>query len=322
MSQPESTMALRASILDLSRQSSAHDLSPFLSATLDDAIAAGFFPDEQELASIGAAIVDSTQRYREETGRQTVVLGMSGGVDSALTAAIFKRAGYRVVGVTMPIHQEPSETERGIEACTALGIEHCHLDLSGLFDEVCAAQTLVDPELPEHHDQRVRIRKGNLRARLRMMSLYNLASAREGLVASTDNLSELAAGFWTLHGDVGDFCPIQALTKSWEVPFLARAYGVPEATVRAEPTDGLGIDAGDEAQLGCTYLEWDLMLFALHHDLAIPAEDARVREAVMRRMQSTWFKRRNPVRVAHPLADRYGLVEDIDRRHFVPAELA
>lgn len=209
---------------------------------------------------------------------------MSGGVDSALTAAIFKHAGYRVVGVTMPIHQDAAETARGVEACSALGIEHRHMDLSYLYDVTLEAEAKLDPELQSSEpDKAVRVRRGNVRARLRMVTLYNLASKLGGMVASTDNLSELSAGFWTLHGDVGDFSPIQALLKSWEVPYLARLNGVPESTVQATPTDGLGIDAGDEAQLGCSYLEWDLMIFGLARDLPIPESEHRVRDAVMSR---------------------------------------
>jgi nicotinamide-nucleotide amidase len=310
---------LRNQILDLSRQASIGELSDFLSTTLDRAIASGYFPDTAQLQTISDFIVERTALYREQTQRSVVVLGMSGGVDSALTAAIFQKAGYRVVGVTMPVHQDPVETQRGVEACEALGIEHLHLDLSDLYDRTIASQAAIDRELLANgEDKSVRIRRGNVRARLRMITLYNLAAGLHGIVASTDNLSELSAGFWTLHGDVGDFSPIQALLKSWEVPYLARLNDVPESTVRAKPTDGLGIDAGDEAQLGCSYLEWDLMVFALQAGTDIPEEDARVRHAVMSRMGATWYKRRNPIKVPHPLADRYGMVDAIDRRYFVP----
>ena len=76
-----------------------------------------------------------------------VLLAMSGGVDSALTAAVFKKAGFHVIGVTMPIHQEPVETQRGIETCEALGVEHQHVDLSALYDQTLAAQAAVDDGL-------------------------------------------------------------------------------------------------------------------------------------------------------------------------------
>jgi hypothetical protein len=139
---------------------------------------------------------------------------------------------------------------------------------------------MVDPALcpnvldePVEDTKAIRVRKGNIRARLRMITLYNLAQLHGGFVASTDNLSELGAGFWTLHGDVGDYSPIQSLLKSWEVPYLAQLNGVPESTVRAKPTDGLGIDSGDEAQLGASYLEWDLMTYALHQGMAVRDAD-------------------------------------------------
>jgi nicotinamide-nucleotide amidase len=311
-------MSLKQRILELSRQVQMGELSPFLTETLDRAIESGHYPDEGKLSEINDFIISRTSLYREVSGREVVVLGMSGGVDSALTAAIFAQAGYHVVGVTMPIHQDPAETQRGAEACQALGVEHRHIDLSDQYSSVVASQSLLDDDLIRADNREVRIRLGNIRARLRMLTLYNLASALEAIVASTDNLSELGAGFWTLHGDVGDFSPIQALLKSWEVPSLARLNGVPESTVRATPTDGLGIAAGDEAQLGCSYLEWDLMVYALANDLDIPADEHRVRSALMSRMKATWFKRRNPLKVPHPLEDRYAMLDTIDRRHFVP----
>jgi nicotinamide-nucleotide amidase len=312
-------MGLRDDILELSRQHQIGPLSPFLSDVLDQAVLGEHFSGRPKLIKINEFIIGRTRLYGEKSGRQVVVLGMSGGVDSALTAAIFEKAGYHVVGVTMPIDQDPVETERGVEACRALGIEHRHIDVSPLYAATVEAQLLLDSALTgPGGDRTVRVRLGNIRARLRMVTLYNLASARGGMVASTDNLSELGAGFWTLHGDVGDFSPIQALLKSWEVPSLAQLNGVPESTVRATPTDGLGIAAGDEAQLGCSYLEWDLMVYALGNGLDIPAGEDRVRSAVMSRMQATWFKRRNPLRVPHPLEDRYAMIDEIDRRYFVP----
>ncbi len=159
-----------------------------------------------------------------------------------------------------------------------------------------------------------------------------------GLVASTVNFSELGAGFWTLHGDVGDLAPVQSLIKSWEVPWMARAFGVPERTWRANPTDGLGIGGGDEAQIGVSYLEWDVMVFALLEGLSrnpgLTAEeltealeiggDIHARTAldtVLRRLRSTWYKRSNPIRLDHPVAERYEALDALDARLFRPAVL-
>lgn len=309
---------LKEQIIELSRQWRRGSLSSFFTDVLDKAIDAQHFPDPAQLSDVNDTIISQCALYRQRSQRHSVVLGMSGGIDSALTAAIFKKAGYRVVGVTMPIHQDPAETDRGVAACRALDIEHLHIDLSELYDTTLSTQSVIDPAiLHDDGDKAVRIRRGNVRARLRMITIYNLASARQGIVGSTDNYSELAAGFWTLHGDVGDFCPIQSLLKSWEVPYLARLNGVPEEIVQAVPTDGLGIDAGDEAQLGCSYLEWDLMVFALFHGIGAPAEERQVYLAVTGRMAATRHKRRNPIRLPHPLEDRFKILDNVDRKYSV-----
>lgn len=120
---------------------------------------------------------------------------------------------------------------------------------------------------------------------------------------------------------------------------MARAYGVPERTWRATPTDGLGISAGDEAQLGASYLEWDIMVFALMDavsgdpgatpdrlpqlvDLAGDERAERVFENVRRRLGRTWFKRENPIRLDHPATDRFGPLDAVDARLFHPAVLS
>ncbi len=270
-------------------------------------------------------LVTTLADYREQTGVTSAVLGMSGGVDSALTAALFKRAGWRVIGYTLPIYQDTQETRRGVDACLALGIEHVHLDLSRQYDAMSGAMGAVDPDLQATLSMSNRIRLGNIRARLRMMALYDQAARYGGLVAGTDNFSEFSAGFWTLHGDVGDLAPIQALLKSWEVPALARFVGVPEDIWRAKPTDGLAIDDGDEAQLGVSYLEWDLMLLALIEagqgdrlDLGDDARAAHALACVAGRMKKSWFKRTGPIRLPHPGTDRFGRLERLEHHLTLP----
>lgn len=331
-------MTLLDSILDLSRQARRGTLSPWFDRTLRRQVESGLFLPEPELESVGRTLVGEAAAYREQAGVSTAVLGMSGGVDSALTAALLKRAGWRVIGFTLPIEQNPEETERGIEACGALGIEHLHLDLSESYRRFVAELGGLDERIASGDDERLRTRRGNVRARLRMVTLYDQAHRFGGVVASTDNFSELGAGFWTLHGDVGDLAPVQSLVKSWEVPWMARAYGVPERTWRAKPTDGLGIGGGDEAQIGVSYLEWDVMVFALletlsQHpglgaddlaDLLEIGDDGHARAAldtVLRRLRGTWHKRVNPIRLDHPAAERYDALDALDARLFRPAVL-
>ena len=305
-------------ILDMSRQNNIGELSPWFTQRLQALIDSGEYTGASGVELLVKDTRHDLRLYREQTGRSNVVLGMSGGVDSALTAALFKEAGWTVIGVTMPIHQNQIETDRGFRACEALGINQLHLDLSDMYDAMVRTQFEHDGGI--YHDNKpARIRCGNIRARLRMITLYNLAQANHGLVASTDNFTELAAGFWTLHGDVGDLSPIQSYTKSWEVPMAAKLLGVPEETWRATPTDGLGIDDGDEAQLGASYLEWDIMLLSLNSlgDNPVFGEDraATVYNAETERIKLTWFKRMNPVNIPHSFIDRYGYLENIDARY-------
>lgn len=304
---------LRSDILDLSRQNSIGALSPWFSKKLDEYIEKKDFLPLSGIEEVINKLIEEAANYRK-TGPSVTVGGMSGGVDSAITAAIFKKAGYRVIGVTLPIHQNPVETERGIEACLSLGIEHQNVDLSSLFDD--AVKSIGDDDL-SLEDHATRIRRGNIRARLRMITLYNLASKYGGFVFSTDNFSELSAGFWTLHGDVGDVAPIQSLLKSWEVPAIARALGVPERTWRATPTDGLGISGSDEDQLKASYLEWDIMVMAIRDANGKPQDmdeyATTVYEAVNQRLRATWFKRANPINFEHPIANRLDDLRKIDQ---------
>jgi NAD+ synthetase len=325
-------------ILDLSRQLLRGPLSPWFDARLRHQVETGLFLPPDDLRAVRDRLIGQLVDYRQQAGVSTAVLGMSGGVDSAVTAALLKAAGWRVIGYTLPIEQAPEETERGIEACHALGIEHLHLDLSAQYRNMVAGLGALDDDLPVSGDERLRTRRGNIRARLRMIALYDQAHRWGGIVASTDNFSELGAGFWTLHGDVGDLAPVQALLKSWEIPWMARDHGVPERTWRANPTDGLGIGAGDEAQIGATYLEWDIVVFAVidalrgNPDLA--AEDlpaaleagndpvaVRAIAAVLDRLRRTWFKRVNPTALPHPTDDRFGALDALDDRLFRPAVL-
>ena len=250
-------------ILALSRQTPRGPLSPWFDARLREQVDSGRFLPPDDLQAVGERLIGQLVAYREQAGVATAVLGMSGGVDSAVTAALLKQAGWRVVGYTLPIGQDPIETERGAEACRALGLEHLHLDLSPQYRDMVEGLGDLDPPLRHGDTEPLRTRRGNIRARLRMVTLYDQAHRWGGLVASTDNFSELGAGFWALHGDVGDLAPVQSLLKSWEIPWMARAHGVPERTWRARPTDGLGIGEGDEAQIGATYLEWDITVFAV-----------------------------------------------------------
>ncbi len=266
------------------------------------------------------SIVGTLKSYSEDHNINNVVLGVSGGIDSAVTAALFRQAGYTVTGVLMPILQDPAETQRGQEVCNSLGILCEHVDLSSAYQGLLRELYHTDAGLVEGNEAAALVRRGNLRARLRMITLYNMASKLGGFVASTDNFSELAAGFWTLHGDVGDVSPIQSLTKSWEVPLLAEYLSVPQSVIDAVPTDGLGIAGGDEEQFGFSYMEFDIGVFSMirhaHLDLSEMSDhDIKIIEAIRQRVRGTTHKRANPFNIPHPVhGNRYQELEILDSR--------
>lgn len=291
------------------------EISDWFSKQLEQHISSGVY--HEKITELAESLIDSLADYRTQYQVNNVFVGMSGGIDSAVTAALFMRAGYRVYGVVMPIQQNPEETARGLEACEALGLTTIHCELTDEYLDILARKTQTDPGISVH-EHKSAVRRGNIRARLRMINLYDLASKHGGLVASTDNFSELAAGFWTLHGDVGDVAPIQSLSKSWEVPALAEHLGVPQSIIDAVPTDGLGIANGDEDQFGFSYLEFDIALFSLLQDKVVLDDlsdaDKRVVESVMERVRRTTYKRANPFNLSHPFySDRFDRLSDLDK---------
>ena len=303
-------------------------LSPAFDKLLDSYIKSGKYMSWDKLQVLRNDIVQNLVSYANKYKISNVCIGLSGGIDSALTAALFRDAGYHVIGVTMPINQIEDETDRGVETAQALGIDHRHIDLTEAYEDILKQQYKIDASLISN-DHSSKIRKGNIRARLRMITLYNLAGASQGFVASTDNFSELAAGFWTLHGDVGDVSPIQSLSKSWEVPALAEMQGVPDSVVFAVPTDGLGISSSDEDQFGFSYLEFDLALFKLLENMdGVEFEqsaadvagfkdikDKLIVESVANRIRSTTYKRFNPFNLKHTFEkDRYDLLDKLDNQ--------
>lgn len=187
------------------------------------------------------------------------VIGISGGIDSALTSTLCAQTGLPTLCVEMPIHQHQSHVNRAIE----------HIEqLKKRFPNVSSIKTELTPvfdsftEQVEQNDERktLDITLANTRARLRMTTLYYHAGIKGLLVAGTGNkVEDFGVGFYTKYGDGGvDLSPIADLVKS-EVRAMAKFLAVPESILNAQPSDGLyENDLTDEIQIGASYdeLEW------------------------------------------------------------------
>ena len=194
--------------------------------------------------------------YLQDNNLDSFVIGISGGVDSAVTSTLCAMTSHKTYLVVMPIHQKEEETDRGLEHCKWLkkkysNVEQIKVDLSSTFDHFKSV-------FPTSFDDKLAL--ANSRARIRMSSLYLIAGNNNGIVVGTGNkIEDFGVGFFTKYGDGGvDISPIADLMKS-EVYKLGQALGVVDSIMKAKPTDGLWDDERtDEDQLGVSYdeLEW------------------------------------------------------------------
>ena len=199
------------------------------------------------------------REYATRSGTSGFVVGVSGGIDSAVTSTLGTRTGLPVLCCEMPIHQNESQVTRASRHIDWLianfpNVSRVKVDLTPIFDGLIKELPGVD--LGPGHDMAL----VNSRARLRMTTLYYFAAAHSRLVLGTGNkVEDFGVGFYTKYGDGGvDLSPIADLVKT-EVYAVAAELGVNDDIMSAPPTDGLwGDDRTDEDQIGASYpeLEW------------------------------------------------------------------
>jgi NAD+ synthase len=209
------------------------------------------------------AIVEWLRQRLNQAGARGFVIGLSGGVDSAVVARLCQAAApVHVVAVLMPCHSDPQDEADALLTAEHFRIPVIRLDLTPVYDPLSTAlrQALaaIPPEQfpdPAHAVDDVKVTRpfANLKPRLRMTTLYAVANALDYLVAGTGNRSELAIGSFTKHGEGAvDVLPIGDLLES-EVRAVAKELGVPEPIIDKASSAGPGPGENDEAEMGFSY---------------------------------------------------------------------
>jgi len=207
-------------------------------------------------------IVKWLKAYAKSANISTFVVGISGGIDSSVVSALCARTGLKTIVVQMPIRQNKKLDNRSSMQATWLlehhkeTVTHMSVDLTPVFT---AFEKKVEPlcGAEEYNHETYLLASANSRARLRMMTLYQIAQCYNGLVVGTGNkVEDFGVGFFTKYGDGGvDISPIGDCLKT-EVWDMGREFGLPQEIIDAPPTDGLWADdRTDEDQLGMTYPE-------------------------------------------------------------------
>ena len=201
------------------------------------------------------------KNYAQSNGIETLVIGVSGGIDSAVVSTLCSRTNIPTIAVGMPLNSKPENTRLSnlqLDFLSKLNVQTIEVELSDTFKS-------FENTIPHHFKSE--LASANSKSRLRMMTLYHIAANRNGLVVGTGNkVEDFGIGFFTKYGDGGvDISPIADLLKS-EVRQLAAYLKVPQSILNAKPTDGLfGDDRSDEDQIGANYdeLEWAMQQMEL-----------------------------------------------------------
>lgn len=274
-------------------------------------------------------IREKTSEYLERYSIKCLVIGISGGIDSALNCAILRpicvNLGIKLIGVSLPTDSNKIDE---VNRANNIGRLFCDIFLEKNINEICES---VNERFSNNIDRLLtfndKIRYGNIKARMRMIALYNEAYKHNGIVVDNDNKTEHLLGFWTLNGDVGDITPMADLYKT-EVYDLAEYLVEYELKTKEEKdaltaciecvaTDGLGITSSDLDQLGVpSYRTVDLILKnfveepsgdsfgTVIHELKYNSisykDENEVREwvnAIVKRNQNSNFKRNHPYKI-------------------------
>lgn len=235
-------------------------------------------------------ITDWLQKEVKAARVKGLLVGVSGGLDSAVVAYLIKRAfPKQSLGVIMPLKSNPVDIEHAELVVQSCDIDHLTIDLTKSHNELFSAvEQAIDPKNPTHTLNQAQLADANLRARLRMSTLYTIATHYNYLVVGTDNASEWYTGYFTKYGDGGvDLLPIVPFTKG-EVQELAKHLGVPDEVIDKEPSADLWEGQTDEEEMGTSYKYIDAYLKGEE----VPENDRQIIE----QMHQRTMHKRQPIK--------------------------
>jgi NAD+ synthase len=228
------------------------------------------------------------KNYIYSANAEGVVLGLSGGIDSAVTAALCANAlgKENVQALGLPIESIPQDLEDAKLVAVHLGISFLVSDLTSVYKELLKA-------LPSE-TQSNEMAMANIKPRLRMTTIYYVGQCLGYLVGGTGNRAEIAIGYFTKYGDgAADFEPLASLYKS-EVRELAKILRIPEKIIYKNPSAGLWPGQTDEGEIGITYEEIDEILYRIDHFLDLNDLNSENVEKIISMMKAAEHKNKMP----------------------------
>jgi NAD+ synthase len=217
-----------------------------------------------------------------DAGLNGAIVGISGGIDSAVVAHLIKRAfPENSLGLIMPCKSNPKDMEDALKVVESCGIKHLIIDLTETHNLLFGEVEKQLKEKGEWNEETARLGDANTRARLRMTTLYAVANNYGYMVVGTDNAAEWYTGYFTKYGDGGvDLVPLVHFTKG-EVREMARILGVPNEIITKAPSAGLWEGQTDENEMGTTYEMIDKYLKGEE----VPEKDRQIIERLHKRSQ-------------------------------------
>ena len=250
-------------------------------------------------------LTDFIKSKLSEAGFSRAVIGLSGGIDSALSCALTAKAigAENVLGVRMPYKASSQDSlDHAKLVIEKFGVQSLTIPITEMADALIA-----------HAPEMSKMRRGNIMARCRMITLYDQSEAFGGLVIGTGNKTEILLGYTTLYGDsAAAINPVGDLYKA-QVRQLSRALGVPNEIIEKAPSADLWANQTDEDELGFSYDEVDKLFYLLvehrynMRELVDAGFDEKFVRKVMKRVRQNQFKREMP-----PIAELSGRVVDYD----------